>query len=47
MRQKDQSIRKFEQEIDSLQFRNDQVQCCANIWAVSCEKGMDDIFVHF
>ena len=25
-RQKDQSIRKYEQEIDSLQFRNDQVR---------------------
>ncbi|KAK2560435.1 Protein phosphatase 1 regulatory subunit 21 [Acropora cervicornis] len=25
VRQKDQSIRKFEQEIDSLQFRNDQL----------------------
>lgn len=25
VRQKDQSIRKYEQEIDSLQFRNDQV----------------------
>lgn len=26
VRQKDQSIRKYEQEIDSLQFRNDQVR---------------------
>ena len=25
IKQKDQSIRKYEQEIDSLQFRNDQV----------------------
>ena len=25
LKQKDQAIRKYEQEIDSLQFRNDQV----------------------
>lgn len=27
-KQKDQTIRKYEQEIDSLQFRNDQVNPC-------------------
>ena len=32
MRQKDQSIRKYEQEIDSLQFRNDQVMFRSFTW---------------
>ena len=32
VRQKDQSIRKYEQEIDSLQFRNDQVMIKVLKW---------------
>ena len=40
LKHREQTIRKYEQELDSLQFRNDQVELC-QVFAVLCNSCFD------